>query len=294
MNVYKTITDETFRETIVHGKEDYPLAYYPENIWEFDFHRIDWHWHNELEILYVADGKIFCLVGADKIELREGYAIFINSSVLHRYEAQGSTFTPNIVFAPTLMAAEDTLVFRKFIRPVICSSVMYQVFDPKISWQQNILQILQQIFVLQRRDEKNELGTIQMVLQMWEILFQNINLGAGDTGHRRLSHQQAKLQIMMQYIQEHYMEEITLERIARAASISKSGALHIFQSGIHISPVAYLIQYRLKKAAEQLQTTQKTVSAIALDTGFSSPEYFCRQFKQHYYMSAMEYRRKTT
>ena len=138
MDTHKIYTDDTLRETVVHESQAYPFAFYPENIWEFDFHRIDWHWHNELEILYVADGKIFCLVGADKIELREGYAIFINSSVLHRYEAQGSTFTPNIVFAPTLMAAEDTLVFRKFIRPVIYSSVMYQVFDPNISWQQNI------------------------------------------------------------------------------------------------------------------------------------------------------------
>ncbi|MEI3210331.1 MAG: hypothetical protein V8S14_05185 [Lachnospiraceae bacterium] len=50
---------------------------------------------------------------------------------------------------------------------------------------------------------------------------------------------------MMQYIHDHYMGEITLEMIAASASISKSGALHIFQTGIHCSPVAYLIQYRL-------------------------------------------------
>lgn len=43
---------------------------------------------------------------------------------------------------------------------------------------------------------------------------------------------------MMQYIHDHYMEEITLEMIAASASISKSGALHIFQSGIHSSPAA--------------------------------------------------------
>lgn len=63
-------------------------------------------------------------------------------------------------------------------------------------------------------------------------------------------HNQARLQIMMQYIHEHYAEEITLEMIAASVSISKSGALHIFQSGIHCSPVAYLIQYRLAQAAQ--------------------------------------------
>lgn len=95
---------------------------------------------------------------------------------------------------------------------------------------------------------------------------------------------------MMQYIHDHYTEEITLEMIAASASISKSGALHIFQS-IHISPVAYLIQYRLAQAAKLLHTTQKSVASIAEETGFASSGYFCRKFRQHYHMSPNEYRR---
>ena len=49
MDFYKITTDETLRETVQHGSDHYPFAYYPENIWEFDFHRVDWHWHHELE-----------------------------------------------------------------------------------------------------------------------------------------------------------------------------------------------------------------------------------------------------
>ncbi len=97
---------------------------------------------------------------------------------------------------------------------------------------------------------------------------------------------------MMQYIHDHYTEEITLEMIASSASISKSGALHLFQSGIHISPVAYLIQYRLSQAAEQLCKTQKPVASIAEETGFTSSGYFCRKFRQYYHMSPNAYRRK--
>ena len=102
------------------------------------------------------------------------------------------------------------------------------------------------------------------------------------------------IQIMMQYIHEHYAEEITLEMIAASASISKSGALHIFQSGIHCSPVAYLIQYRLAQAARQLYTTQKSVASIANETGFTSAGYFCRKFRQYYNRSPKEYRKKKT
>ena len=133
---------------------------------------------------------------------------------------------------------------------------------------------------------------VQLLFQLWNILLKNIDPDSGSNGIHRVNHRQARLQAMMQYIHDHYMEEITLEMIAASASISKSGALHIFQPGIHTSPAAYLIQYRLAQAAEQLYATQKSVSSIAEETGFSSSGYFCRKFKQHYHMSPNEYRQK--
>ena len=81
MDYFKITTDETLRETVQHGSERYPFAYYPEDIWQFDFHRIDWHWHHELEFLYVAEGTAICFIGTSKVELHKGCGIFINSGV---------------------------------------------------------------------------------------------------------------------------------------------------------------------------------------------------------------------
>lgn len=127
MDYFKITTDETLRETVQHGSERYPFAYYPEDIWQFDFHRIDWHWHHELEFLYVAEGTAICFIGTSKVELHKGCGIFINSGVLHCFEARSSTFTPNIVFAPTLLASENSLIYEKYILPVINSAVEYQI-----------------------------------------------------------------------------------------------------------------------------------------------------------------------
>ena len=294
MDNYKITTDETLRETVRHGSSSYPFAYYPEDIWQFDFHRVDWHWHHELEFLFVAKGTAICLVGTNKIDLHQGCGLFINSSILHRFEAQGSTFVPNIVFSPTLLAPESSLIYEKYISPVINSSIEYQIFNPHTTWQNHVLQLLSQVFALQETDENNELCTIQLLFKIWDIITKHIGLASNSFEFYRFNHKQARLQTMMQYIHDHYTEEITLETIAASASISKSGALHIFQSGIHISPVAYLIQYRLAQAAEQLYTTQKSVSSIAEETGFASSGYFCRKFRQHYHMSPNEYRQKKT
>ena len=80
-------TDESFRETSLHGNPRYPFAFYLEDIWDFDFHRMDWHWHQELEFLVVQEGTVHCSVGIRQFDLEQGYGLFINRSILHRFEA---------------------------------------------------------------------------------------------------------------------------------------------------------------------------------------------------------------
>lgn len=293
MNNWTSIkTDDTLKETVQHGNAAYPFAYYMENIWDFDFHCMDWHWHHELEFVSVTEGAAVCYAGTEKLEIPAGYGMFINSSILHRFETAESTWMPNIVFSPALLAAENSLVYQKYILPVLHSSITGQLLSPNIAWQKDILDILSRIYRLQETKTDAEFATLRLLLEMWGILSQNLDTSAGIETLHRLNHRQARLQIMMQYIHDHYQKELTLQEIADAASVSKSSALQIFQTGIHISPVSYLVQYRLTQAAHLLYTTRKPVSAIAQETGFTSAGYFCRKFKERYQMSPNEYRMK--
>lgn len=285
-------TDDTLRETLPHGNSGYPFAYYLENIWQFDFHCIDWHWHHELEFVSVTEGTALCYVGSDRIELPAGCGLFVNSGALHRYEAADRVIIPNIVFAPSLLAVPGSLLYDTYVHQVLCSAP-YQVFRPQVEWQNKILKILTSVYELQGgQDAKKELHTVQFLWQLWEILSDHLKSQGGKAYSAFPAPRQARLQLMMQYIHDHYPEELTLKEIAAAGSVSKSGALHIFQSAIHTPPVSYLIQYRLARAAELLCTTEKPVASIAEETGFASSGYFCRKFKERYQISPTEYRRK--
>lgn len=92
-------TDESLRETVRHGNEEYPFQYYLEDIWLFDFHCIDWHWHPEVELVYVKKGMADFYIGCDRHTLGAGTGIFINTQVIHRFESGESTVIPNIFFA---------------------------------------------------------------------------------------------------------------------------------------------------------------------------------------------------
>ena len=168
---------------------------------------------------------------------------------------------------------------------------VFRHLSSDIPWQGKILNLLNKLFSIQDSEEKRELHTVQTLWEIWEILFDSLSVSPQKAPVHPVKNNQVRLRIMMEYIHEHYSRPISLDEIASCALISKSSALQIFQTGIQLSPVAYLIQYRLNCAAKLLRATEDSVSEIAEKTGFSSAGYFCRKFRQRYQMSPIEYRK---
>ena len=101
---------------------------------------------------------------------------------------------------------------------------------------------------------------------------------------------QARLQIMLQYIHENYQNNITLEKLTQIISLSKSTVLNIFNTYLQMSPIDYVIQYKIKQAALLLETTENTVISIAQTVGFDNAGYFCRKFKEIFGLTPSQYR----
>lgn len=292
-NNYSRIrTDETLRETVCHGSDEYPFKYYNEDIWLFDFHCIDWHWHSEVEFVFIEKGTAEFLVGSGRYVLTEGTGIFINSQVIHRFEASESVIIPNIVFSPSLLSAEDNLIYRKYIQPLLDSSVECLIFSPEVPWQKEVLKNLLLVFDVQDTESIGEIKTVELLLKIWETVYENANISESIPVAKATAHTQAQLQIMMQYIHKNYSDHITLADIAQTVSVSKSSALNIFNKYLRISPVSYLINYRLKRAAKLLASTDSSIYSIASNTGFENVGYFCRSFKELFGVTPSEYRKK--
>lgn len=285
-------TDETLRETTCHGSDEYPFKYYKEDIWLFDFHCIDWHWHSEVEFEFIEKGTAEFLVGSGRYVLSAGTGIFINSQVIHRFEASESVIIPNIVFSPSLLSSEDSLIYRKYIQPLLDSSMECLIFSPEIPWQNDVLNNLMNLFDVQENEDMHEIKTVELLLKIWDIMYENVNISENIPVAKASARTQARLQIMMQYIHKNYSEHITLADIAQTVSVSKSSTLNIFNKYLHISPVSYLINYRLKRAAKLLAETGGSVYSIANNTGFENVGYFCRSFKELFGVTPSEYRKK--
>mgnify|MGYP004705445861 FL=1 len=288
----KILTDENMMETIQHGSKEYPFHFYYDNLELFDFHCIEWHWHTEFEFVYVETGTVYFGISDKQFALSEGQGVFINSKILHRYFSQGNAIVPNFVLMPYFIAAQDSLIYQKYVLPIMSSPMDYQIFSSDIPWQAEVLSLMREITAAQEKTCDVELVSSYLIQKIWHILYQNTDVEHMGKKENYSASSQARLQLMMQYIHQDFAYNISLSDIADQAKVSKSTALSLFHRYLGISPVTYLVNYRLQEAAKLLASTEKKVTVISKDTGFDSVDYFCKAFKKYYKLTPTEYRKK--
>jgi len=95
----------------------------------------------------------------------------------------------------------------------------------------------------------------------------------------------------IRYITANYARHLPLSEMAGVNGYSVSQFSHIFKQYTGISPVGYLINYRLSQALMLMTNTERKLEDIAAATGFSSAYYFSRLFKKRYNQSPRRYAR---
>ena len=93
------------------------------------------------------------------------------------------------------------------------------------------------------------------------------------------------------YLQEHFREKLTLEKVAQAHCISVSKLKRVFREGTGTSVIARLTALRIKESKRMIRAGNHTFSQIAEAVGFESIHYFSTVFKKQTGMTPTEYAR---
>jgi YesN/AraC family two-component response regulator len=95
----------------------------------------------------------------------------------------------------------------------------------------------------------------------------------------------------MAYIHEHYFDPVSRQDIAQHINISEDYLTYCFRQELGTTPIKYLQRYRINQAKSLLKDSQKNITEIALDVGFSDSGYFSRIFHRETGMSPDQFRR---
>lgn len=99
------------------------------------------------------------------------------------------------------------------------------------------------------------------------------------------------IRVAKQYMQNHYMEPITLELVADRVGFNSSYFSSFFKKETGEGFADYLIQLRMEKAKELLRDTKDTVKEICEKVGYSDAKHFTAMFRKYTGLKPGEYRK---
>ncbi len=99
------------------------------------------------------------------------------------------------------------------------------------------------------------------------------------------------LQKVIEYVDAHFVDEITAEGMAKMAGVSIPQFNRRFRQLLRISPMEYVLSLRIQEAQRLLTTTRKSVGDIAAATGFYDQSHFTKRFKKVTGITPLGYRK---
>lgn len=97
-----------------------------------------------------------------------------------------------------------------------------------------------------------------------------------------------------QFLEEEYMQPITLDLLQEQLGINKYRLCHEFSEYMHISPMQYLLQIRIDKSKELLTQTDLTIRAVGDCVGIPNTTHFINQFRKLNAVTPLQYRKSVS
>ncbi len=135
-----------------------------------------------------------------------------------------------------------------------------------------------------------ELASIenQSELCLWVIEILD-NIVSNIYATRNIKHPEL-LQRVMNFLEENYHKQITLEDVSKIALLSPFRFSHVFREEMGLTFINYLTKTRINKAKVLLKETNLSLSEVACKVGFSDQSYFTKVFKKIESITPREFR----
>lgn len=243
----------------------------------------------DMTLIYLLEGEMtFAIEGAkSEIMLRKNQVLIVDSyTVYYNTSDRGTVMAGKYLFKPDTVSENDGSGDEK-----------YRIIDLKksgLNVSEGLLERLSDhlkdpIYI----DSGPEYGFLvrsgfYMILG---VIFKE-NFIEDDISSDSQSGQRAvdKVNAVLEYIKEHFNEEITVEEAAGIINVNPNYFCRLFKKATGKTLIHYINRYRILQACREMMKSEASVTDIMYETGFSSYSYFNRIFKQYTGMSPTEYR----
>lgn len=248
------------------------------------------HWHEDLQFIYVLDGEIEVRTLDTSVQLGKGSGIFINKNIIHLVKKTTFCHYNSFIFPDYFLKFYFGSPAKTFVENIVSNDKLpICCFPTESEWCKSILYVLAKLAELEnKKTEFYVYEVLCLLCQLWLEVCKNIQIPTKTTD----TIMEFRMQKFLQYISEHYGEDLSLDKLAASANVSKSECLRCFKASVQTTPYKYLMEYRLSKAAELLKNSDKPIGNIADSVGFRQISHFGKCFREKTGLSPRDYRKQ--
>ena len=248
------------------------------------------HYHNDFEFYYLVKGKRYYFI-KDKVYLiTPGTIVFINKFIIHYTECFENEGYDRIL----INFSED---YIEKLLTALGSESVFSLFDDEegvITLSSERRELCESILsVMTSEYEKN--GDIQSpylkssLLELIMLMRLEKDRAPAPTAHTDIPHK--TISEIIGYINNNYLENITLDTISQRFYISRSYFSRTFKQIWGLGFTEYLNNVRIKEAKKLLSNSKMSIAEISCATGYKSSTHFGRVFQKIVGTTPMEYRK---
>ncbi|WP_404321466.1 AraC family transcriptional regulator [Cytobacillus firmus] len=281
--------DERLKELTSHRTVVMPVACYETKIADNIQGKIPLHWHEEIQFILSVKGEAIVQINEEKLAVKEGEGIFINSGCLHSAEdLNGDCVYICLNVSPHFLLPQE--LYSSYIYPYIsATNLPYIILNRSEDWGKSILESIIEIKKLINDNPPfYEINITSLLTFIWQQLIRNgFQLEYSQTEVEK----HMRMKAMLNWIHQHFAEKVTLADIAKAGRLSNSECCRYFKKILKTTPINYLIHYRIQKSLPLLQERDSNVTEVAFKAGFNSSSYFIEKFRKSMNMTPLAYKK---
>lgn len=276
------------KENIKHGEVYFPIQKYITKLTK-EAPVITMHWHEEAELTLITKGSCVYQIDLVEYEASTGDILFIPPLLLHSIILKSSQdfCSETYVFHMKLLGGNTAdICSTRYLTPLVNHelSLPCLITADHPAYDSLCKSFAQLASLYDTRMFGYELAIKSYLLQTLFLLLQY-----SSTRFSTESDSSDKLKIVLDHIDLHYAEALSVSELAKLCYFSEYHFMCFFKKHMNMTCIQYINNIRLEKAVELFEHGNTSILEVSLSVGFHNLSYFYRAFKAKYHMTPLTF-----
>lgn len=276
-------------EVITHSfGSSFSYCKYEENT---NFKSNIWHYHPEIELVYVNGGAGRRQIGSHVSYYTDGDLVLIGSNLPHCGLTNSDTGNKN---ETVIQIKHDFLGNDFFDKPEMknCHNLFKQAKAGIVFTGETKKRVGQRIESMEGQSAFQKLITLLTVLNELEFTTEYELLNADGFSLQMQVQDNDRINVVFNFIKDNFQDPISLEEIASMVSMTEPSFCRYFKKITNKTFTNFVNEYRLAYASKLLAEKTISINEVCYESGFNNFSHFSKLFKSYTGKSALQYRQE--